>query len=77
MKFIVSTSGDFYQQADRRKELKEIGFTFKQSDYKDFTIEGSPEIEINSLEELIQFANKFGEIIVGDGSIEIYNDYRE
>lgn len=77
MKFTLSTSGHFYPQADRRKELEEIGFTFKPSDYKCFTIEGSPEIEINSLEELIQFANKFGEIIVGDGSIEIYNDYRE
>lgn len=77
MKFTLSTSRHFYPQAYRRKELEEIGFTFKPSDYKDFTIEGSPEIEINSLEELIQFANKFGEIIVGDGSIEIYNDYRE
>ena len=77
MKFTLSTSGHFYPQADRRKELEEIGFTFKPSDYKGFTIEGSPEIEINSLEELIQFANKFGEIIVGDGSIEIYDDYRE
>lgn len=77
MKFTLSTSGHFYPQADRRKELEEIGFTFNPSNYKGFTIEGSPEIEINSLEELIQFANKFGEIIVGDGSIEIYNDYRE
>lgn len=83
MKFTLSTSGHFYPQADRRKELEEIGFTFKPSDYKSlycfraFTIEGSPEIEINSLEELIQFADKFGEIIVGNGSIEIYNDYRE
>lgn len=77
MKFTLSTSGHFYPQADRRKELEEIGFTFKPSDYEDFTIGGSPEIEINSLEELIQFANKFGEIIVGYGSIEIYNNYRE
>jgi hypothetical protein len=77
MEFTLSTSGHFYSQADRRKELEEIGFTFKPSDYKDFTIEGSPTIEINSLEELIQFADKFGEIIVGNGSIEIYNDYRE
>lgn len=77
MKFTLSTSGHFYPQADRRKELEEIGFTFKPSDYKDFTIEGSPEIEINSLEELIQFADKFGEIILRDYSIEIYDDYRE
>lgn len=77
MKFKLSTSGNFYPQADRRKKLEEIGFTFKQSDYKYFTIEGSPEIEINSLEDLIQFADKFGEIIVGNESIEIYDDYRE
>ena len=52
MKFTLTTTRYFYPQADRRKELEEIGFTFKPSDYKDFTIEGSPEIEINSLEWL-------------------------
>ena len=77
MKFTLSTSGHFYPQADRRKKLEKIGFTFKPSDYKDFTIEGSPEIEINSLEELIEFTDRFGEIIVSNSSIEIYNDYRE
>ena len=77
MKFTLSTSGDYYPEADIRKELEEIGFTFTPSDYKDFTIQGSPDIEINSLEELIQFADKFGEIIFGNGSIEIYDDYRE
>ena len=77
MKFILSTSGDFYPRADERKELEEIGFTFSPSDYKDFTINGSPEIEINSLHELIQFVDKFGRVIVENGSMEIYNDYRE
>lgn len=77
MKFRLSTTGNFYPQADRRKELEEIGFTFKPSDYKSFIIKGSPEIEINSLDGLIQFTDKFGKIIVDNGSIEIYNDYRE
>ena len=77
MKFRLSTSGYFYPKADRRKKLEEIGFSFKPSDYKGFTIAGSPEIKMDSLEELIKFSDKFGEIIVSNGSIEIYDDCRE
>jgi len=34
-------------------------------------------IQINSLEELIKLEEKEGNIIVGDGYIEIYDTYRE
>ena len=77
MEFTVTTSGYFYPNKERRTELEKIGFTFKPSDYKYFTIEGEPTVEIKDLNELIQFADKWGEIIVGDGAIEIYDDYRE
>ena len=77
MEFTITTSGSFYPNEKKRTELEKIGFTFKPSDYKEFTISGEPKIEIKDLNELIQFADKWGEIIVGDGIIEIYDDYRE
>jgi hypothetical protein len=77
MIFTVTTSAHFYSNEERRTELEKIGFTFKPSNYKNFTIVGEPTIEIKDLTELIQFSNKWGEIIVGDETIEIYNDYRE
>ena len=78
MEFELRTSGNFYPQKERREKLEKLGFTFKPSDYKDFTIEGKPTITINSLEELMEFIDSFNDdIIVGNGTIEIYDDYRE
>jgi len=78
MKFTITTSGYFYPNKERRTELEQLGFTFKPSDdYKNFIILGKPTIEIKDLNELIQFADKWGEIIVGEGTIEIYDYYRE
>jgi hypothetical protein len=77
MEFTVTTSGNFYHDAKKRTALKKIGFTFKESDYKEFTIVGEPIVDIIDLKELIQFADKWGKIIVGNGNIEIYDDYRE
>ena len=77
MKFKLSTTGYFYPQEDRRKKLSELGFTFKPSDFKEFSIEGNPEIEIETLDELMDFTKKYGEIIIDGKSIEIYDDYRE
>lgn len=77
MEFTLTTSGDFYPNKERRTELEQIGFTFRPSNYKGFIIVGEPTIDIKDLNELIQFADKWGEIIVGDGTIEIYDDYRE
>jgi hypothetical protein len=36
-----------------------------------------PEIEINSLEELMEFISEYGELIVDEDKIVIYNDYIE
>lgn len=77
MKFELSTSKYFYPDKNERIELSKLGFTFRPSKYKEYVIEGTPEIEINSLEELIEFSKEFGELIIEDESIEIYNDYRE
>lgn len=79
MKFTIATTKSFYDTKDERDKLSKLGFTFKPSDYKDFMIEGEPEIDINTLEELISFTDEHGRIIFGDynGGIEIYNGYRE
>jgi hypothetical protein len=78
MKFTLSTTGYFYPNEEDRLKLQEIGFEFEHSDYLKFRKSNKqPEIEINSLEELISFSNKFGGVIINDGSIEIYDDYRE
>jgi hypothetical protein len=77
MKFKVSTSGDFYPNESTRTELEKIGFTFEPSSYLGFTIEGEPTVEIKNLKELIRFADKWGKIIIDDGTIEIYDDCRE
>jgi hypothetical protein len=34
-------------------------------------------IEISSLEQLVSFISKYGEIVMDDGCIEIYDSYRE
>lgn len=77
MEFTLSTSGYFYSDPDKMNRLEEFGFTFRKTSSDNFAIEGEPKIQINSLEELIQFSNKFGEIVLVDKSIEIYDDYRE
>lgn len=77
MKFELSTSKYFYPDKNERIELSKLGFTFRPSEYKEYVIEGTQEIEINSLEELIEFSKEFGELIIEDKSIEIYNGYRE
>jgi hypothetical protein len=78
MEFTLSTTGYFYPNEDDRKKYEELGFKFGPSDYLEFRKLGiNPSIDFNSLEELIAFANKFGDIIVSEGHIEIYDDYRE
>lgn len=34
-------------------------------------------VEFNTIEELVEFTNKYGKIILKDDWIEIYDDYRE
>lgn len=42
-----------------------------------FNFEKSVKIEVNSLEVIRDFIGTFGLVIMGDNSIEIYDDYRE
>jgi len=79
MKFTLSTTDYFYKNEEKIKALKEVGFTFKKSSIcpSHMEISGEPEIEINSLSELMDFVDRFGQIVLDDGYIEIYDGYRE
>ena len=82
MTFKLSTSRYFYTDNEMEK-FKQLGFTFGRYEDTIFddnaknTIAGEPEISINSIEELIDFSDQWGKLIISNGNIEIYNDYRE
>ena len=84
MKFIVTTAGYFYDDSRARSKYEDIGFTFK--DYKDCRQDGrvvidngGVEIELNTLDDLMAFSDKFGQLVVSNDppSITIYDDYME
>ena len=84
MKFNLSTSESAYNDKDK-KQLEKLGFVFKkQSSYTDETgyIDGYIIIEINTLEELLEFQKNYGRLVISGSSedglwLEIYDGYRE
>ena len=78
MEFELSITGHIYPNEEDRMKYEKLGFKFEPSNYLQFKkSNGNPKITFNSLDDLIKFANEFGDIIVSDGHIEIYDDYRE
>jgi hypothetical protein len=81
MKFTLLTAKGFGYTQDERGKLKKVGFKFiekcKGTPFHAFLIKGSPEIEINTIDELVEFINQYGTIIVDNGSITIYDGYTE
>lgn len=84
MKFVLTTSSYTYENSVQRKKYEDLGFRFKFYADKNFSTAQidcgiKPEIEINTLEELLKFVNDFGDIIIKDygKEIEIYDGYRE
>lgn len=86
MKFYIKTSGMYYYDKNKIDKLKRLGFEF---DPKGYILNSSsticfddddpelPTIEINSLDELMQLVHEYGDLIVSESEIEIYDDYRE
>ena len=89
MKIEVTTSSLFYD-TQRKEKLEQLGFGFNKMQLKD----GSPGsrwkrfdtpviLEFNSLDDLLTFSKKWGEIIISSSNepqtirIEIYDHYRE
>lgn len=79
MKFKIYSRGYRDYREDTKSKLEELGFIFRPSD----RIRGSNSfwfvklfdpanpIEINSLEELIAFTDKYGDCIISDGVLVI------
>jgi hypothetical protein len=79
MKFKLKTSGYFYKDEDKEKLLK-LGFKFDPYIFKEYRWtkkDNVPEIEINSLNELVKFMEEWGDLILSPNAIEIYDNYRE
>lgn len=80
MKFDLLTAGTFYTVEDAKK-LEELGFQFdnKGIDKRKCKriITDSVEINISSLEELLAFSDKWGQLTINSNDIIIYDDYCE
>jgi hypothetical protein len=77
MKFTLTTSGYFYPVKKVRKKLESLGFTFKKDSKYGYVICGKPKIYISSLKDLLKFVKKYGDIVLRENDIEIYDYYRE
>ncbi len=83
MKYSITVTDSLYKSdSDDVKILKELGFMFEPMTDSfmgyDLSIQDSNiYVEINTLEELISFNEKYGRIIFDGTHIEIYNGYRE
>lgn len=79
MKFKLSTASWSYRNPDQIEALKSLGFTFDidEDNQKIQYIEGEPEIEFNTIEELMGFIEDWGTLIVYEDEIQIYDGYIE
>ncbi len=82
--FTISLAGCFYKtSSDEVKRLEALGFRFEKnsSNYRSDDIHPDGHritTEINTLEELLAFQKKYGDLIIEkDNEITIYDDYVE
>lgn len=75
MRFKLSTTTSFPDKKYAKKLMK-LGFKIEANP---LYISGNQElfIEINTLEELMDFVKKWGKCVIYDDEIEIYDSYRE
>ncbi|MHA1185943.1 MAG: hypothetical protein ACTSSK_03575 [Candidatus Heimdallarchaeota archaeon] len=82
MKFKLTISQTNFNKKEM-EEFKELGLEFRKMKnlgrvfYYNGYSEGESEIEINTLEELMEFIKEWGQVIIDEKGIEIYNTYRE
>jgi hypothetical protein len=89
MRFSLTSCKSSYDE-DEVKKMKVLGFKFKEEE----NVRGlfwkedyCPIIEIDNIEDLIEFIEKWGAVVIGKATkylnqfekyvIEIYDDYRE
>ena len=86
MKFKLTTSSRLYSPGRRLTQRIQLGFKFKDSS-SEYYMDGAPckqilsdsetFIEIDTLEELIEFCKEYDEIVFDGERIELYDGYRE
>jgi hypothetical protein len=89
MKFKLSTARSYgYDSHEERADLEQLGFKFNENGRLDDAntlggpeLENCPELEINTIHELIEFIKKYGAIVLEERESEnlltIYNGYLE
>lgn len=82
MMFKLTASEPFYRGDDENvKELKKLGFKFEKYNFLGYSLricdDSDAAIEFGTLEELMEFVEKWEAIVLTKGEIEIYNGYRE
>ena len=65
-----------------RDKLRELGFKFDEDGFLNHYEYGYPTVEINTMEELNEFIEKWGKVVIipesyGNWRLEIYNGWRE
>jgi hypothetical protein len=82
MKLKLITSGVYYNDSDKKK-LEKFGFEFNLNESKNvndiWTIDTTIPIyiDIKSLEDLSIYIDYSNEVIIGNNTLELYDDYRE
>jgi hypothetical protein len=87
MLFTLSTSGFSYGESGAN-ELRSLGFTMRRAEkypadsslaYQKDESAAPPTIEVNSLQDLLEFSRSWGEIIVDAEkmALRIYDDHEE
>jgi len=84
MKFRLSKASN-YSSDEEKMKLEELGFKFSltsnygemSGSYKWETTVGEVEVNIDSLDRLVELSEKYGSIIIRGHSLTIYDDYLE
>lgn len=76
MKFELTTTEYGYEKEDANK-LKQLGFEFIYRDNYYSKNDKDISIEINSLDDLMNLIKEYGQIVINESKIEIYDGYRE
>ena len=76
MKFLVDTAGYFYTEKEKKK-LEKLGFTFiYDAEGTCYKIEKNEILlEINTLDEMMDFIDEYGKIVIEKDEITIYDNY--
>jgi len=86
MKYKLTTAKNFYDKTGKensdKEKLEKLGLKFKDSSSQwqsesQWYKQEDGEIEINTLEELQDFIKEWGDVVVDEDRIIIYNDYLE